>query len=162
MLIGCHWVCRMNWHPRDRQNRGVTNCVICRGPPDQEQQTRAGHEYVTLQVCLEGSKAEGEVGAMLLCMSNTKIQNVRHTRMEGPSGPRVDVRRYGRAGGKVGPKVDVRRYRQCRREGRIGSHLRAGVLMEMSTAVWREWTRNESRAVGDRPSSLWSTRMPET
>ena len=90
-------------------------------------------------MCLEESKAEGEVGAMLLCLSNAKKTNVRHTRMEGPSGPRVDIRRH----------------RQCRGEGRIGSHLRGGVLMDMTTTLMREWTWNESRAVGDSPSYLW-------
>ena len=99
----------------------------------------------SLQVCLEGSKAEGEVGAMLPCLSNAKQPNIRHTCMKRPSGHRVDVRRH----------------RQCRREGRICSHLRGLVLMEMSAALRREWTWNESRAVGDSPSSLWGTRMPE-
>ena len=72
-----------------------------------------------LQVCLEGLKVDADAVVKLLCLSNVKTLSVRHTCMEAPSGPRLEVRRQ----------------RQWRRGGRMGKHLRGGVLMEMSAAL---------------------------
>ena len=94
MLIGCHRVCGVTWHPSDRQSGRGADHLMCLGPPDQEQQTEGGTKMSPLLVCLEGSKAEDEFGAMLLCRSNAKKPNIRHTNMEGPSGHRMELRMH--------------------------------------------------------------------